>query len=470
MSPILTFAVFSVLARNSDGRTTLDTATVFTSLSLFTLLSEPLGSLIMALAAFMGGVGSFRRIQGFLTAETRTEKRKLPFLRSSIGSASDLDYESDKGSDSSQKSRFSLEIRDLGSTGSLAVIIERGHFGWDKEKQTGVLQSINMSVPRAKITMVVGPVGCGKSTLLKAVLGELPVMGGTVQVSSLRIALCDQTPWHVNGTVQQSIVGVSDFDQRWYAAVVRSCALDEDLRQLPQGDQTQIGSKGIALSGGQSQRIVRRPHINPAPPLLLATNTPRRRSPERYTLRKISSFSTMPLVGSIPRRKTGYGTVSSAATVFYDVAGRLFSSLRHLVSKPTLSLIPRCFPLTPVRVIAKRLPYCDHIVTLDKDGQIVEQGSFDKLNRASGYVSNFDLPPPDWDFAPEKHLYEAPPKYTERANTSKVTEDDIQAETNRRTGDAAIYLYYVQSVGWIATLIFVVSITIFIFGQSFPSK
>lgn len=251
--------MFSILAQKSNGHTTLDTAKVFTSLSLFTLLSEPLGSLIMALAALMGGVGSFQRIQAFLATETRTERRKFPFLRNSIGSASDVGYESDKDSNASQKSRFSLEIRELSSSGSQAVVVENGYFGWDKVKQPmGWLQGINMTVPRAKITMVVGPVGCGKSTLLKAILGELPVMGGTVQLSSLRIALCDQTPWHVNGTVQQSIVGVSDFDQRWYAAVVRSCALDEDLRQLPQGDQTQIGSKGIALSGGQSQRIVSR--------------------------------------------------------------------------------------------------------------------------------------------------------------------------------------------------------------------
>jgi ATP-binding cassette subfamily C (CFTR/MRP) protein 1 len=114
-----------------------------------------------------------------------------------------------------------------------------------------------------KVTMLVGPVGCGKSTLLKAVLGELPVMGGSLQVSSLRIAMCDQTAWHVNGTVQESIIGVSAFDQRWYSSVVRSCALDEDLRQFSQGDQTQIGSKGIALSGGQSQRIVRQPRPLP---------------------------------------------------------------------------------------------------------------------------------------------------------------------------------------------------------------
>ncbi|KAF2186291.1 canalicular multispecific organic anion transporter 1 [Zopfia rhizophila CBS 207.26] len=428
VSPILTFAVFSVIEQNSGGHTTLDTAKIFTSLSLFSLLSEPLSSLIMALAGLMGSVGSFQRIQAFLSTESRMEKRKFPFMRHSLGSASDLGYESDKDSNASQKSRFSLEIRELSSSGSQAIIIEKGFFGWDKEKQPlGCLQSINMTVPRAKITMIVGPVGCGKSTLLKAVLGELPVMGGTVQLSSLRIALCDQAPWHMNGTVQQSIVGVSDFDQRWYASVVRSCALDEDLRQLPQGDQTQIGSKGIALSGGQSQRIALARAIYAQKDIVVLDDC-------------LSGLDSQ-----------------TENRVWHSLFGRE-------------GLLRRCRSTVLIASSsAKRLPYCDHLIALDSSGKIVEQGSFESLNRAGGYVSSFDLPPPDWDFMPDKHVYEAPPKYTERANSGKVTEDDIQAKANRRTGDAAIYLYYVHSVGWIPTIIFIVSITIFIFGISFPT-
>jgi hypothetical protein len=85
-------------------------------------------------------------------------------------------------------------------------------------------------------------------------------------------------------------------------------------------------------------------------------------------------------------------------------------------------------------------------------------------------VSSFDLALPDWDFTSEKHEYEAPPRYTERQVATKVTEEELQAEANRRTGDVAIYRYYVGSVGWIPTLIFIVSITIFIFGISFPCK
>jgi ATP-binding cassette subfamily C (CFTR/MRP) protein 1 len=266
--------VFSIVASKSNDGSTLDTATVFTSLSLFTLLAEPLGSLIMALSSLMGGVGSFKRIQEFIAMAPRTEQRKFPSTRGGgVRWLSDAGSESEKGSDISQKSNSSIEVKQSNALGSQAIVIENGNFGWDSVKQpSGTLQGISMIVPRGKVTMVVGPVGCGKSTLLKAVLGELPVMGGSLQVSSLRIALCDQTAWHVNGTVQESIIGVSEFDQRWYSSVVRSCALDEDLRQLPQGDQTQIGSKGTALSGGQSQRIVRQPQYSPRLPFQEGAN------------------------------------------------------------------------------------------------------------------------------------------------------------------------------------------------------
>jgi ATP-binding cassette subfamily C (CFTR/MRP) protein 1 len=109
-------------------------------------------------------------------------------------------------------------------------------------------------------------------------------------------------------------------------------------------------------------------------------------------------------------------------------------------------------------------------VVLEKEGSIAEQGPFERLNASGGYISSFNLTSPDWEFTPEKHEYEAPPRYSEPPSSNQVTEEELQAEANRRTGDVAIYGYYVGTVGWIPTIIFVVSITIFIFGMSFPSK
>lgn len=259
-APIITFALFAILAKNRGGNTTLDTARVFTSLSLFALLAEPLASLVMALVAFAGSVGCFTRIQEFLEKEARIDTRKQPLdpLADENSESSNPQSIAEKTSIGSLTSKhLSLSSKDVSASSLVgnAITVQDGCFGWDPKKDP-LLKHITVNVPRQKFTILVGPVGCGKSTLLKAILGEVPTMGGTVRISSRQVAYCDQTPWHMNQTIQQCITAVSPFDETWYTTVIRSCALDEDLKQIPHGDQTIIGSKGIALSGGQSQRIV----------------------------------------------------------------------------------------------------------------------------------------------------------------------------------------------------------------------
>lgn len=231
-APVLTFTVFSLRARNT-GDKTLDTARVFTSLSLFALLSEPLASLVMALSAYLGAVGSFVRIQNFLESEERPPATKL-----------------EGGEEGSMTEKPLID-----ESASDAISIKSASFGWDTEKEP-ILKDITMSVPWKKLTMVVGPVGCGKSTLLLSILGEVPALAGSVRLGTTSIAYCSQDPWHMNGTIREAIVGCEEYDEQWYARVVHACSLRRDFRELPMGDSTKIGSAGIALSGGQSQRIV----------------------------------------------------------------------------------------------------------------------------------------------------------------------------------------------------------------------
>lgn len=261
-APIVTFAVFSVIARNRNNGVTLDTAKVFTSLSLFTLLSDPLQSLIMTLVMFMGSVGSFNRIQEFLCIKARIDSRKIShstelFFKTQRGfMKKKLSISSEAADSEGEKSLVATPNEDNYALSEFdAIVVIDGIFGWDNTKKS-LLTNINMAIPREKFTVIVGPVGCGKSTMLKALLGEVPLMGGSIHVSSLEVAFCDQTPWHMNGTIQDSIIGVGELEESWYSTVVHACALIEDFRQLSQGDQTTIGSKGISLSGGQSQRIV----------------------------------------------------------------------------------------------------------------------------------------------------------------------------------------------------------------------
>ena len=121
--------------------------------------------------------------------------------------------------------------------------------------------------------------------------------------------------------------------------------------------------------------------------------------------------------------------------------------------------------------VAKRLPYADHVISLGTDGKVVEQGNFKQLDAAGGYVSNFNLPPPDWAYIPlhgnstDQHSGSTQTD----AETTKLT-DLEEDDASRRMGDLSIYLYYIQSIGWIPTIIFVVAITVYIFCVSFPSK
>lgn len=63
------------------------------------------------------------------------------------------------------------------------------------------------------------------------------------------VAFTAQDPWIQNATVRDTVLMGTPFDQAQYDSVVESCALQADLDALPAGDSTQIGEKGVTLSG-----------------------------------------------------------------------------------------------------------------------------------------------------------------------------------------------------------------------------
>jgi hypothetical protein len=126
---------------------------------------------------------------------------------------------------------------------------------------------------------------------------------------------------------------------------------------------------------------------------------------------------------------------------------------------------------------------------LDTKGEITAQGTFAELNSAGGYVSSFSLPRADWTYTPEGDdeiiqigidkdqvgmaIIQPRDSGSGVSLTSSETacprEGEGEDGTSRRTGDVRIYMYYVKSVGWFASLVFVFSIIGFVFCISFPS-
>ncbi|KAH1516225.1 hypothetical protein KXX18_007884, partial [Aspergillus fumigatus] len=136
-----------------------------------------------------------------------------------------------------------------------AITFKDATLGWASLEKP-VLHDLNLRIPHGSTTVVSGRVGSGKSTLLAGILGEATCLSGSIHVSLTRVGYCSQTPWLVNDTVRNNIVGFSAFDAERYAAVTWACALDEDLRHWPGGDAMIVGGGAMSLSGGQKQRVV----------------------------------------------------------------------------------------------------------------------------------------------------------------------------------------------------------------------
>ncbi|XP_031342126.1 probable multidrug resistance-associated protein lethal(2)03659 [Photinus pyralis] len=140
-----------------------------------------------------------------------------------------------------------------GSMNDSKICMEHASAQWRKF-QTKVLNDINIMLQGKRLTAIIGPVGGGKTSLLQALLRELPLSSGTLRTEGT-ISYASQDPWVFAGTIQQNILFGESMDLDRYRKVLQVCALERDLNNLPRADKTLVGSRGVALSGGQRARI-----------------------------------------------------------------------------------------------------------------------------------------------------------------------------------------------------------------------
>ncbi|EFJ11981.1 hypothetical protein SELMODRAFT_104, partial [Selaginella moellendorffii] len=124
-------------------------------------------------------------------------------------------------------------------------------------------------IQRGNLAGLIGKVGSGKSSLLYGILEELKLTQGSLFVEG-NIAYSPQQPWILNDTMRNNIVFGSIFDNKRYDNVVAACALNHDISMLPNGSDTEIGERGVNLSGGQKARVsLARACYSTAPIILL---------------------------------------------------------------------------------------------------------------------------------------------------------------------------------------------------------
>ncbi|VUC23751.1 unnamed protein product [Clonostachys rosea] len=387
ISPVLTLAVFIFAADRSSQP--LDASRMFVSLSTLTIMSQPLSVLFQSGPMISSMIACFDRIGRFIETQERLD------IRAPSHGSSGTDTESD-------------------------IKIQNGSFSWSVDSAS-VLEDVDIILPRGKLTMIIGPVGCGKSTLLKGLLGEVAYANGTIILPSSSLGFCDQSPWIVNGTVQDNITMFSSNDNEYYNTVLEACALLDDLKQLSDGDQSKVGSKGITLSGGQKQRVS------------LARTL--------FARRNINIFDD-----------TLSGLDSTTEShVFASVFGPTGLLKQH---KPTTILATHSVHF---------LPYADHIVCIGPNGHIVQQGSFAELDAVEGYVNNLGV-------KPNLNLkeYIQPKASNGEVENNRKTQTPQPDEKEKSKKPRGVYRYYFKSIGYGMSLIYLVLASIYTFLFTFP--
>jgi len=153
-------------------------------------------------------------------------------------------------------------------------------FAYDPDRQ--ILDGISFDVPAGRTVAVVGPSGAGKSTISRLLFRFYDVTGGRILIdgqdirdvtqNSLRaaIGMVPQDTVLFNDTIRYNIrYGRWEASDREVEEAARLAQIDGFIRLAPKGYETEVGERGLKLSGGEKQRVAIARTILKSPPILL---------------------------------------------------------------------------------------------------------------------------------------------------------------------------------------------------------
>ncbi|MDO9294998.1 ABC transporter ATP-binding protein/permease [Bradyrhizobium sp.] len=177
------------------------------------------------------------------------------------------------------------EIKDV--PGAQPLIVTSGNvrfddvkFSYDPDRQ--ILKGLSFEVPAGKTVAIVGPSGAGKSTISRLLFRLYDVSGGRILIDGQDIKQVTQSTLRASiGMVPQDTVLFNDTIRynirygRWDASdaeveeAARLAQIDGFIRMSPKGYETQVGERGLKLSGGEKQRVAIARTVLKAPPILV---------------------------------------------------------------------------------------------------------------------------------------------------------------------------------------------------------
>jgi ATP-binding cassette, subfamily B, heavy metal transporter len=177
------------------------------------------------------------------------------------------------------------EIKDI--PGAVPLIVTSGNVRFDNvqfayEPDRPILKGLSFEVPAGKTVAIVGPSGAGKSTISRLLFRLYDVSSGRILIDGQDIRDVTQASLRASiGMVPQDTVLFNDTIRynirygRWEASdteveeAARLAQIDGFIRMSPKGYETQVGERGLKLSGGEKQRVAIARTVLKAPPILV---------------------------------------------------------------------------------------------------------------------------------------------------------------------------------------------------------
>ena len=149
------------------------------------------------------------------------------------------------------------------------IDLEDVNFKYDPHALKTIIDDVSLTIPKGKVTAIVGASGSGKTTLIKLMLGYYPVLGGQITIGGTDVNTLNKKWWRRQcGVVMQDGVIFSEsiarniavddkeIDKQRLQTAAEIACIHNYVMGLPLKYNTKIGRDGVGLSLGQKQRIL----------------------------------------------------------------------------------------------------------------------------------------------------------------------------------------------------------------------